>query len=395
VGDVDVTSTVCPIRQLVKRTIFLQADVTSIDLQGKRVSVLHCSGAETDNLHYDYLLIALGSQTNYFNLPGLEERALTMKTLGDAINLRNRLIASLEEAEFDACTGRKPLTTYVVAGAGFAGVETVAGINDFLREAVRYYPHLTNDIIEVMLVDFISTPLPELGEELGSYAADKLKERGVQLRMNTKVTGMTDKGIQLGDSLIPAVLVIWTAGIAPHVVTVGLPCKHESNKIVANEYLEVPEFPGVWALGDCTYIVDPHTGKPYPPTAQHASRQGTIAGYNIAAAVRGTAKKPFLYKSMGSLAAIGRHCGVAKVMGFKFSGLLAWLMWRTIYLAKLPGIGRKMKVAANWTLDMFFKKDFVQFMTLASPLPQHDSPSPPDVRPSEATRQQHASGSNV
>jgi NADH:ubiquinone reductase (H+-translocating) len=374
-GGVSATANVSPIRQLLRKTDFLQGDVNAIDLAKKTVSVVHCSGTETEVLEYDYLLFALGSETNFFGLPGLKEGALTMKTLEDAIKLRNNLIASLEEAEFDVRSGRqKPLLTYIVAGAGFAGAETVAAINDFLREAVTYYPILTEDMIRVVLVDMIPIPLPELGEELGKYAAKKMSERRIEMRMNTKVTGLSERGLEFADgNFIRAVLVVWTAGVTPSQVLRALPCKLDRGRLVANEFLEVPGYPGVWAIGDCSMVIDPNTGKPYPPTAQHACREGTIAGRNIAAAVRGSgAKVPFRYKTMGLLAAIGRHTGVAEVFGFRFSGFIAWLMWRAVYLMKLPGLDRQLRVAFAWTLDMIFPKDYVQFMTLAKPLVQNE-----------------------
>jgi NADH dehydrogenase len=373
-GDVSVTDIVCPIRQLLRKVEFLQADVNAIDLTAKHVSLLHHSGTELESLEYDYLLLALGSETNFFGLPGLAPGALTMKTLEDAIILRNELIASLEEAEFDVRTGtRVPLLTYIVAGAGFAGAETVAAINDFLREAVAFYPNLKEDMIRVVLADMCSLPLPELGEELGKYAAEKMAQRKIELRMPAKVTGLSDRGLEFADgSFIHAAFVVWTAGVTPSAILSTLPCKLDRGRVVANEYLEVPEFAGVWALGDCAMIIDPETGRPYPPTAQHASRQGKVAGNNITAAVRGTsAKKPFKFKTIGLLAAIGRHTGVAKIFGFRFSGIFAWFMWRAIYLMKLPGFDRQLRVSFAWALDLIFPKDYVQFMTPLKPVAQN------------------------
>lgn len=373
-GDVSITDIVCPVRQLLRRSIFLQGEVTAIDLKRKLATVTHCSRTETDDVAYDYVIIALGSVTNFFGMSGLAERALTMKTLTDAMLLRNRMIASLEEAEFDATIGKQPLLTYVVAGAGFAGVETVSGMNDFLREAIRNYKHINADMLRIVLVDMIQTPLPEVGEELGKYAAEKLQERGVELRLGVKVSGMSDRGLEFDTGEpIRSVITVWTAGVAPNPILQNLDCKIERGKVVANDYLEVQNAEDAWAVGDCATIIDPATNKPYPPTAQHATRQGTLVAHNVAAKVKGrdADRKPFVYKSMGALAAIGRRAGVAKIMGIKLSGFIAWLMWRTIYLMKLPGLDRKCRVALAWTLDLFFKKDFVQFMELSSPLVQN------------------------
>jgi NADH:ubiquinone reductase (H+-translocating) len=377
-GDMHITNIVAPIRQLLKRVDFLQGDVENIDLQAKQVTVLHCSGRERDVLHYDYLLMALGSTTNFFNLPGVEENVVTMKSLSDAINLRNLLIGSLEEAEFDAAIGhQKPLLTYVVAGAGFAGVETIAALNDFVRDALKFYPHLSEDMVRVVLVDLIPNVLPELGEELGQYAGKKLSERNVELKLNTKIVGYSERGLEFdGGDFIRAVLVVWTAGVRAHPLVKELTCKIEKGKAVVNEFLEVENADNAWALGDCAMAIDPQTRKPYPPTAQHATRMAKTAAHNIAAAVRGRSEKlPFRYKSVGSLAAIGRRTGVAKIMGMKFSGLLAWFLWRSIYLMKLPKLDRKIRVALDWALDLIFPKDFVQFMSTPTPLKQNPIPT--------------------
>lgn len=377
-GDMAITNIVAPIRQLLKRIDFLQGDVQAIDLSAKQVTVLHCSGRERDLLQYDYLLMALGSTTNFFNLPGVEENVVTMKSLNDAINLRNLLIASLEEAEFDASVGRqKPLLTYVVAGAGFAGVETVAALNDFVRDALKFYPHLREEMVRVVLVDLIPNVLPELGEELGQYAGKKLAQRKVELSLNTKIVGYSERGLEFeGGDFIRAVLVVWTAGVRAPSLVKDLTCKIEKGKTVVNEFLEVEGADGVWSLGDCAMAIDPQTQKPYPPTAQHATRMATTAARNIASAVRGSATRvPFRYKSVGSLAAIGRRTGVAKIMGMKFSGLLAWILWRTIYLMKLPKLDRKIRVALDWALDVIFPKDFVQFMSTPTPLKQNPIPT--------------------
>ena len=373
-SDLDPTDIVNPIRKLLRRASFFNGNVETIDLQRKQVVVSHGIGTpHPHELEYDHLVIALGSMTNFFNLPGLPERALTMRTLGDAIHLRNRLIEHLEEADFECCPAlRERLLTLVVAGAGFAGVETVAAVNDFLREAVSFYPRLNTDLIRVVLVEFGGAILPELGAKLGAYAQKKLAGRKVEIRLNTKVVGMSEGGVELGDgSTIKTDTLVWTAGLSPNPLLAMLPCKKEKGRVVVNEYLEVPDWPGVWALGDCALVPDLKTGKPYPPTAQHALRQGKVLADNIAAAIRGGRKRPFVFSTIGQLAAIGRRTGVARIMGFNFSGFIAWWLWRTIYLSKLPRFEKKLRVALNWSLDLLFSKDLVQFLTLRAPTVSH------------------------
>jgi NADH dehydrogenase len=318
-------------------------------------------------LPYDHLVLAMGSVTNFFGLPGLAERALTMKSLGDAMDLRNRLIEQLEAADFECAIGeRDELLTVVVAGGGFAGVETIAGVNDFLRESLRFYPNLTERNLRVVLVHPGKLILPELGEKLGAYAQQKLAQRGVEIRVQTRVTGV-DGGVLLSDgSRLPTRTLVWTAGTSPHPLLAVLPCATERGRVPVNEFLEAPGWPGVWALGDCAVIPDPRTGKPCPPTAQHALREGRVLARNILATINGRAKKPFAFSALGQLAAIGRRTGVANILGFNFSGFLAWWLWRTIYLSKLPRFEKKLRVAIDWTLDLLFAKDLVQFQTARS-----------------------------
>jgi NADH dehydrogenase len=369
-SDLDLTDIVNPVRKLLRRVRFFEGDVESIDLPGRRVMVSHgIHEIHSHELEYDHLVIALGSITNFYNLPGLQGRALTMKSLGDAIHLRNRLIAYLEEADPDCfAASRRPLLTFVVAGGGFAGVETIGSINDFVREAVTFYPHLKEEFLRVVLVEPGPVILPELGPKLGAYAQRKLAARKVEIRVNTKVTGLSDRGVELSDgTIIETNTLIWTAGTSPSPLLGSLPCKKERGRVLTSEYLEVPEWPGVWALGDCALIPDRKTGSYYPPTAQHALRQGKVLAHNILASIRGGQKRPFVFSTIGLLAAIGRRTGVANIMGINFSGFIAWWLWRTIYLSKLPRLEKKVRVMLGWTLDLFFSKDLVQYLTYRAP----------------------------
>ena len=361
-SDLDVTHTVNPLRVLLKRARFFNGEVDSIDLDRKTVLVSHGEEHHRHRLPYDYLLIALGSVTNFHDLPG-EENAVTMKSLDDAIRLRNRLIELLEAADYDCQSGsRDPLLSVVVAGGGFAGVETVASVNDFFRAALKRYPHVRNEMIRLVLVHAGEFILPELGEALGAYARGKLAGRGVEVRTCTTVTSYSDGVAVLSDGTrIPAATLIWTAGITPNPLLAALPCEKDHGRIVVDRFLEVPAYPGVWAVGDSARVPDEAQGSFCPPTAQHALRQGRVAARNIAARVSGGTPRPFVYRSLGALAAIGHRCGVARVFGMNFSGFFAWWMWRTVYLGKLPRFEKKLRVALDWTLDLVFGKDLVQF----------------------------------
>jgi NADH dehydrogenase len=375
-SDIDLTHIVNPLRKLLQRTKIFVGEVRSIDLAAQRVVAAHGygDGEHAHELEYDQLILALGSTVNYFGLPGLAEKSIAMRSLGDAIRLRNLLIRNLEEADFECCPDmRRRLTTFVVAGAGFAGVETVGAMNDFLRSAIGFYPNLDASDLRVVLAYPGNIVLPELDQKLGEYAGRKLGARGVELRPGIRVTGATPEGVELSDGeFIPTQTLVWTAGSAPHPLLASLPCSVDRGRVKAEATFAVPGWPGVWALGDAAAVADPETGAPYPPTAQHAIRMAGLLAENLAATLQSRPLKPFQFKTIGQLAAIGRRSGVASILGFRFSGILAWILWRTIYLAKLPRIEKKLRVAFDWTVDLFFSKDLVQYHTGLS---QEDRPS--------------------
>ena len=358
-SDLELSAIVNPLRKLLRRVSTFVGDIEAIDLEARRVTVSHGLDGHTHDLPYDHLVLALGSSTNFYGLPGVEECALTIKSLGDAVTLRNRLISHLEEANSECAAGeRQPLLTFVVAGGGFAGVETLGGINDFMREALRFYPNLHEDHLRMVLVTPDPIILPELGPELGAYAQRKLAARGVEIITGAKVRGIRDGVVELTDRrIIRASTLVWTAGTAPNPLIAGLTLPKRGGRVLVDECLAVPGCPGVWALGDCALVPDGRGGF-HPPTAQHALREGRTAARNVAAAILGRAQKPFRFRTLGQLAAIGRRAGVANVFGIRFSGFVAWWLWRTIYLSKLPRLEKKVRVALDWTLDLCFAKDF-------------------------------------
>jgi len=292
-----------------------------------------------------------------------------MKSLSDAMRLRNHLIAHMEEADSECCNEKKPLLTFVVAGGGFAGVETIAGINDFVRGALRSYPHLNESMVRMVLVHAGPVLLPELGEKLGAYARRKLEARSVEIRLNTRVESYSGKSVRLSDgTTIPTNTLIWTAGTSPNPLLETMPCAKDRGRLLVTESLELDGWPEVWAVGDCAAVPDQRAGGFHPPTAQHALRQAKVVAHNVIAAVRETEKTQFDYSTFAQLAAIGRRTGVARILGINFSGFAAWWIWRTIYLSKLPGFEKKLRVAFDWTLDLIFSKDLVQFLEVRSPM---------------------------
>ncbi|HWP64354.1 MAG TPA: NAD(P)/FAD-dependent oxidoreductase [Candidatus Limnocylindria bacterium] len=359
-SDLEVSNVVNPLRKMLRRTKTFVGAVEAIDLAARRVAVSHGADGHRHELGYDHLVLALGSTTNFFGLPGVQQCAFTMRSLADAQALRNRLITHLEEASSECAAGfRQPLLTFVVAGGGFAGVETMGAINDFVREALPFFPTLRAEQIRMILVTPDELILPELGPDLGRYAQAKLAQRGVEIVTRARVHGIAGGVVTLSDGrTIETTTLVWTAGTAPNPLVATLPVARAGGRIVVDETLAVPDWPGVWALGDCAAVPDPATGGVHPPTAQHALREGRHAARNIVASLRGECPRPFRFSTLGQLAAIGRRTGVARVLGYSFSGFVAWWLWRTVYLGKLPRLEKKVRVALDWTLDLCFAKDF-------------------------------------
>jgi NADH:ubiquinone reductase (H+-translocating) len=359
-SDLEITNIVNPLRKLLRRAEVLVGDVYQIDLSAKRVLISCGFRNHTKQIAYDHLVIALGSVTNFYDLPGLPDLAVPMKSIRDAIQLRAQILQHLEDANSECnAADRLSSLTFVVAGGGFAGVETVAALNDFVREALPFYPNLCENMLRVILVHSGPVILPELGQSMGRYSQRVLMRRGVEIRLNTKVKKMTESKVSLGDGVqISSRTLVWTAGTVPNPLIPSLPCRTERGRVVVNQQLRVPGWPNVWAVGDCAFVPDiKNPGKSHPPTAQHAIREGKVVAQNIAASLSDRPLKSFSFKTIGLLASIGRRTGVARVLGFNFSGFLAWWMWRTIYLSKLPGLDKKVRVAFDWTLDLLFPKD--------------------------------------
>jgi NADH:ubiquinone reductase (H+-translocating) len=363
-SDLDLTTIVSPIRKMLRKVNFIAAEIECVDLENRTITVLHGLDKHEHIQEFDQIVLSLGSTTNFFGLPGLEENTITMKSLEDAVNLRNRLIAILEEAATECGDSiRKPLLTIVTAGGGFAGVETLASVNDFLRDSLKYFPRIKETDLRLVLIHPGEVILPELGEHLGAYTQKKLQERGIEILTKTRVSGYDGHTVTLNNGMkIESRTVIWTAGTTPHSLINTLPCKNERGRVVVNAQMQVEGHAGVWALGDCAVVPDLTTGKTCPPTAQHALRQAKRLAKNIVAAMKGLPLQPFKFKTIGQLASIGHRTGVARVFGMNFSGFIAWWMWRTIYLSKLPRFEKKLRVALDWTLDLVFSKDLVQFI---------------------------------
>jgi NADH:ubiquinone reductase (H+-translocating) len=361
-ADLDVTTIVNPLRKMLRRVSLFIGECEAIDLQAKRVLVSHGENRHQHEIAFDSLVLGMGSVTNFYSLPGLAEHALTMKSLGDAIRLRNRVIDHLEEADFECCASlRRRLLTFVVAGGGFAGIETAAAVHDYAVAALGNYSNLTAEDIRVVVIHSGETILPELDVRLGDYARKKLVARGIEVMTNTRVLGYRNGHVEIsGGNAIETETLVWTAGTAPNPLIASLACDLERGRICVNPDMSSSNTPGLWAVGDCALVPDLIKGGYHPPTAQHAIRQGKTCAKNIIAGIQGQKTRLFRFRTLGQLASLGRRKGVASIFGINFSGFLAWWLWRTIYLMKLPRFERKIRVAVDWTFDLFFSRDIVQ-----------------------------------
>ena len=437
-GMIETRHIVTPIRAFCNRAKFYAAKVKSIDLNNRQVQIESPlsspfivnadSGNMTspntvsyrqqqvgrdhlllsdvrkktqlDKLSYYYLVIALGSETKFFGMADIDKHALTIKSWNDAIIIRNHVIHHLEQAELllreqpfsenkrnkgsnsDSNTIRESHLTFVVVGGGFAGVETAGELNDFLRDSVKdYYHNIEPKDIRVIIIQSGNRLLPEMSEELSKFALQKLTQSGVEVLLNARVTGATATSVKLKDGRsISTNTVIWSGGVAPNPITEELTCERDkkSGRIITNKHLEIQGYPGVFAIGDCAFIIDPNTGDPYPPTAQHAIREGTVVAQNIISLIEGKPgnKKVFDYKTKGMMASIGKRNGVGAILGLEVQGFIAWWIWRMYYLANLPTLQKKIRVMADWTLDIFFKRDVTMLKTILEDASHKDSSSP-------------------
>jgi NADH dehydrogenase len=359
-GSLEPRHAIVPIRAFLKRTDFLMTNVTGLDPAGK------CMMAEIDgrphHVPYDHLVIAIGSVTSTPPIPGVREHGWQIKSLGDAVNLRDRAIEMLERASaVEDPVRRRQLLHFVVVGGNFTGVEVAGELHDLLRGGARYYRRVSRDDLRVTLIERSPRVLAALGGELSDFAVRHLRKRGIEVCLHTSVAAIEPGVVRLHDGrAMNAETAIWCAGIQPNplIASLGLPLD-QRGYIVCDRDLRVRGFDHLWAIGDCAVNID-EQGKPYPETAQHAVQEGAHVARNLALALRGRPTLPCNLVSRGSLAAIGCRTGVANVFGFKLAGFWAWWLWRTVYLFKMPGLARKVRVALDWTIDLIFSRDYVQ-----------------------------------
>ena len=361
-----------PIRPLLTATRFVEAEIRAIDLERHEVSVCPVGGHELYQIPYDHLVLALGGITNTSIVPG-SDLAFTFKTLGDAITLRNHVIKLFERADVETDPRRKQAQlTYVIVGAGLVGVELMGELTTFVRNVAKIYKNVDAAQVRYELIEAGPHIAPEFDERLADYSAGVLSRRGVRVRTNTKVKAIHRDHIELPDGqIIESQTIITATGVLPSPLVAELAIeKDHKGRALTDSTMRLKGRQDLWALGDCASVPDVN-GKPYPPLAQHAIRQGPQLAENITAVLRGQEPRPFIYTSKGTLAALGHFKGAGRVYKFDIHGFVAWWVWRTYYLFRMPRWGRRLRVVIDWTVALFFKNDVVQLdLTPGNRLPQ-------------------------
>ena len=358
-GTIEFRHAVNPIRPMIRSTRFLNAAVDSVDIE-KRLVRAHSEAGDQYTVEYDHLVLALGQVTNTEQIPG-SEHALPFKTVADAIRFRNHVIGQFERAEAEADPEqRKRELTFVVVGGGLVGVELVGELTEFIGWTLKTYKKFKREDVRIELLQHGPRILPELPENLGQYAHDQYAARGVQVRVNTGAKSIEEGKVNLpSGEVIEANTIILAAGIAPNPVVAAIDIPKTKGRVTTDGCMRVENHPGLWAIGDCAAIPGPD-GKPYPTLAQHALRESKVLAKNLVATLAGQEPKPFKYKQLGTMAALGRHRGVADALGIKIKGFLAFVMWRGYYLMQMNGFERKFRVLTDWTIGLVFSPDTVK-----------------------------------
>jgi NADH dehydrogenase len=353
---------VTPIRSLLDKARFVEAEVESVDLENRVVRARHSPAMKEWELPYDHLVLSLGGVPNRKLIPG-SEHALTFKTLADAIFLRNHIIDLFEQAEVEGDAARKRrLLSFIVIGAGLVGVELLGELTEFTKSLTRTYKHIEYGDLTFHLLEAGPNVMPEMERDLADYAVATLRRRGVHVMVSTAARRIEPTAVELpDDSRLEAMTILFTAGVAPNPLLATLPlAKDAKGRVMVDSTMRSKERPEVWAVGDCAHIPNPADGKPYPPLAQHALREAKVLAGNIASVVRYAKQprlEPFVYETLGMLASLGHYKGVGRVFKVKIRGFVAWWVWRTYYLMQMPRWERRVRIMLDWTVALFFRHD--------------------------------------
>jgi NADH dehydrogenase len=370
-GTLEPRHVVVPLREELDSTDIRLGHVTGADTARNELHYTAIDG-RSQSLHYDHLIVAIGSVSRVLPLPGLAEHALGFKTISEAIALRNRALLNLEIAEsLEDSEDRKPYLTFVFVGAGYAGVEGIAELQDLVAEVSERYPRVRLAGTRWILVEAEDRIMPEIPPKLAAFTTSELRARGIEVRTNTRVNSVDAGSVELSDGeRVPTRTVCWTAGVKPPAVVrnLGLPLGAQG-RIETDSYLRVPGFDNVWAVGDAAAVPDPAQKykAPSPPTAQHGLRQGKVAAHNVAAALGNGKMRKFRYRTLGVFVDLGRNQAVAVMLGVRLTGFPAWFAARTYHLASMPGAGRRARLMVDWTVGLFFGRSSSELGQLGHP----------------------------
>jgi NADH dehydrogenase len=354
-GVMEVRHATAPIREMLgEQAHFVLGSATRIDLAARRVETT------TGAFEFDHLVVAVGSVTGTFGLPGVAEKAWFLRTLPEAIAFRNRVLDCLEEASLmPAGADRDARLTFGIAGAGPSGIELACDTRDFLDDVLRrQYPDIDPGHAKIVMFEGGEKVLPSMDDSLSRLAEKRMRRKGIDLRLKTRIKAYDGQEVDIGSARVRCDTLAWTAGLAPNPLVEALDLPKEKGRLRLDRHLRVEGREDVWAMGDCAaYLSD---GKPLGPEAQVAVQQAPICAKNIAATLRGRPLREFRFRRYGRLVSLGRRYAVTELFGMRFSGFIAWWLWRTIYLMKLPGLRNKVRVMLDWTLDLFFPRETVR-----------------------------------
>lgn len=351
-----------PLRRLLRRCEVRSTDVLRIELAQQQIVFEGSDGSEQVQ-PFDHLVLACGSQVNMSLLPGMADHGMPLKTIGDAIAIRARVMHLLERADaVQTAEERRQHLQIVVVGGGFSGVEIAGELNDLIHSLRKDYPRIAADDWQVTLLHSQAKVLPEVSERLRDFAQHKMSEAGIRVRTEVRVSEITAHGVLLADGeRVPGSLVVCTVGTAPNPLIGGLGLATERGRLVCDDDLRVKGQSKLWAIGDCALARNGHDGEPAPPTAQFAERMGTQCADNLIASLNQKPTRPFSFRPIGSACGIGGHRGVAEIRGVRFSGVVAFLLWRSTFLLKIPSLAQKLKVAIDWLWELMFARDPAYF----------------------------------
>jgi NADH dehydrogenase len=381
-GTLEPRHVVVPLREELRGVEIRLGEVMGADPDARRLQVqpAHDGLAE---LPYDHLIVALGSVSRTLPVPGLDEHGVGLKTLAEAIGIRNRLLHTLEVAEgTDDHAARAALLTYVFVGGGYAGLEALAELQDFAADVIDLYPRCQRQGMRWLLLEAQGRVMAEVPTELAEFAARELRGRGVEVLTETTIaSAAADHVVLSSGEVVPTHTLVWTAGVrpAPVVARLGLPLD-ERGRIRVDRFMRVEGRENVWGIGDAAAVPDPaRRDAATPPTAQHATRQGTAVARNVAAATGTGRPRPFSYRTRGVFVDMGRQQAVALTFGLKWRGLPAWILARTYYLAEIPGLARKLRLLADWTVGMLFGRDSSELGQIGRPRRLGQDGAPPEL----------------